>query len=43
MVGLSGPAEEALRVFGIHDRIPQEHFVPDLETAKKLAWELVNR
>ncbi len=43
VVGLSGPAEEALRVFGIHDRIPQEHFVPDLETAKKLAWELVNR
>ena len=29
-------------MFGIHDRIPPEHFVPDLETAKKLAWELVN-
>ena len=43
VAGLSGPAEEALRVFGIHDCIPQEHFVPDLETAKKLAWELVNR
>jgi hypothetical protein len=39
---LSNAAEEALRVFGIHEHIPQEHFVPDLETAKKLAWELVN-
>ena len=43
VVGLSGAAEEALRMFGIHDRIPSEHFVPDLEAAKKLAWELVNR
>ena len=42
VVGLSGAAEEALRMFGIHDRIPSEHFVSDLETAKKLAWELVN-
>ena len=43
VTGLSGPAETALRVFGIYDHIPQEHFAPDLETAKKLAWELVNR
>ena len=42
VVGLSGSAEEALRMFGIHDRIPSEHFVSDLETAKKLAWKLVN-
>ena len=42
VAGLSGSAEEALRMFGIHDRIPPEHFVPDLETAKKLAWKLVN-
>ena len=42
IAGLSGSAEEALRMFGIHDRIPSEHFVPDLETAKKLAWKLVN-
>ena len=42
VAGLSGSAEEALRVFGIHDHIPPEHFVPDLETAKKLAWDLVN-
>ena len=42
VVGLSGAAEEALRMFGIHDRIPPEHFVSDLEAAKKLAWELVN-
>ena len=42
VAGLSNAAEEALRVFGIHEHIPQEHFVPDLETAKKLAWELVN-
>ncbi len=42
VVGLSGSAEGALRMFGIHDRIPPEHFVSDLETAKKLAWELVN-
>ena len=42
VAGLSGSAEEALRMFGIHDRIPSKHFVPDLETAKKLAWELVN-
>ena len=31
---LSGPAEDALRVFGIHEHIPSEHFVSDLETAK---------
>ena len=42
VAGLSGSAEEALRMFGIHDHIPPEHFVPDLETAKKLAWDLVN-
>ena len=42
VAGLSDEAEEALRVFDIHSRIPPEHFVPDLDTAKKLAWELVN-
>ena len=42
VAGLSGSAEEALRMFDIHDRIPSKHFVPDLETAKKLAWKLVN-
>ena len=43
VTGLSGPAAEALEVFGIREHLPQEHFVSDLETAKKLAWELVNR
>ena len=43
VTGLSGPAAEALEVFGIREHLPHEHFVPDLETAKKPAWELVNR